>query len=170
MQTFGKRSPFTHKYLENFEQVYNPLASAKQANVGQTLACQNDLAAVLQARVEGVHNILGCTTEVNTEQADDKAAENSLDNCRWRKFSRQFIKDKGDSLDISWLKDNSITDAANLPEPDVLATEAMTELTEALREMNQLMIDLGAIDQAEGQVALLAEEFGLEKKVIEGIE
>ena len=57
-----------------------------------------------------------------------------------------------------------------MPEPDVLATEAMTELTEALREMNQLMIDLGAIDQAEGQVALLAEEFGLEKKVIEGCE
>ena len=68
------------------------------------------------------------------------------------------------------VQDNTITDAANLPEPDVLATEAMTELTEALREMNQLMIELGATDQAEGQVALLAEEFGLEKKMVEGAE
>ena len=57
-----------------------------------------------------------------------------------------------------------------MPEPDVLATEAMTELTEALREMHQLMIELGATEQAEGQVALLAEEFGLEEKIVEGKE
>jgi type I restriction enzyme M protein len=174
MQTFGKRSPFTHKYLESFEQAYNPVGwalaqktkadAAKQENVGQDLSRQNNLDEMLNARQEGVYNILGCTTPV--DDAADKIAENG----RWRKFSRQYIKDKGDSLDITWLKDNSITDAANLPEPDVLATEAMTELTEALREMNQLMINLGAIDQAEGQVALLAEEFGLEKKTGEGAE
>ena len=175
MQTFGKRSPFTHKYLESFEQAYDPLgwasaqqakeeqASAQHANVGQALACQN-LTDILNARTEGVYNILGCTTEV------DDDADKTLENCRWRKFSRDYIRDKGDSLDITWLKDNSITDAANLPAPEVLATEAMTELTEALREMNQLMIDLGAIDEAAGQVALLAEEFGLEKKIVEGVE
>lgn len=146
MQTFGKRSPFTHKYLESFEAVYGDDANGQSE------------------RTEGVYNILGCTTEVDSD------TEQTSESCRWRKFSRQYIKDKGDSLDITWLKDNSITDAANLPEPDVLATEAMTELTEALREMNQLMIELGATDQAEGQVALLAEEFGLEKKIVEGAE
>jgi type I restriction enzyme M protein len=146
MQTFGKRSPFTDKYLESFEQVFGVDANGQSP------------------REEGVYNILGCTTEINNDD------EQVLENSRFRKFSRQFIKDKGDSLDITWLKDNSITDAANLPAPEVLATEAMTELTEALREMNQLMIDLGAIDEAAGQVALLAEEFGLEKKVLEGIE
>jgi type I restriction enzyme M protein len=148
MQTFGKRSPFTDKYLESFEQAYGDDAN------GQGVASGKE-------REEGIYNILGCTTVV------DEDAEDALENARWRKFSRQFIKDKGDSLDITWLKDSSITDAANLPAPEVLATEAMTELTEALREMNQLMIDLGAIDEAEGQVMLLAEEFGLEKKVIE---
>jgi type I restriction enzyme M protein len=142
LQTFGKRSPFTHKYLESFEQAYGDDANGQSP------------------REEGIYNILGCTTEVDVD------AENTAEIARWRKFSRQFIKDKGDSLDITWLKDNTITDAANLPAPEVLATEAMTELTEALREMNQLMIDLGAIDEAEGQVMLLAEEFGLEKKVI----
>ena len=157
MQTFGKRSPFTGKYLESFEQAYGSDANGQSS------------------REEGVYNILGCTTEVeaetehdsNTEQAD--RPERIESSARFRKFSRQFIKDKGDSLDISWLKDNSITDAANLPAPEVLATEAMTELTEALREMNQLMIDLGASEQAEGQVALLAEQFGLEKKIVEGV-
>ena len=121
-------------------------------------------------REEGVYNILGCTTPINDEDIKNTDSPELIENARWRKFSREFIKAKNDSLDITWLKDNSVTDAANLPEPDVLATEAMTELTEALREMNQLMIELGAIDQAEGQVALLAEEFGLEKKVIEGAE
>jgi type I restriction enzyme M protein len=142
LQTFGKRSPFTGKYLESFEQAYGDDANGQSP------------------REEGVYNILGCTTEADTQ------AEEKIENARWRKFTREFIKDKGDSLDITWLKDNSITDAANLPTPEVLATEAMTELTEALREMNQLMIDLGAIDEAEGQVTLLAEEFGLEKKFI----
>jgi type I restriction enzyme M protein len=148
LQTFGKRSPFTEKYLTSFEQAYGDDANGQGATSGKE-------------REEGIYNILGCTTEV------DDDAEKTLDNARWRKFSRDYIRDKGDSLDITWLKDNSITDAANLPAPEVLATEAMTELTEALREMNQLMIDLGAIDEAEGQVQLLAEEFGLEKKVIE---
>jgi type I restriction enzyme M protein len=158
MQTFGKRSPFTEKYLESFVNVYGDDSNGQSK------------------REEGVYNILGCTTEVEVSAAAEKGEESSpepgekLENCRFRKFSRQFIKDKGDSLDITWLKDNSITDAANLPKPDVLATEAMTELTEALREMNQLMIDLGAIDEAAGQVTLLAEEFGLEKKVIEDCE
>lgn len=146
MQTFGKRSPFTEKYLESFVNAYGDDANGQSK------------------RKEGIYNILGCTTEI------DEDAEKVLENSRFRKFSRDYIRGKGDSLDITWLKDNSITDAANLPEPDVLATEAMTELTEALREMNQLMIELGASEQAGGQVALLAEEFGLEKKVIEGAE
>ncbi len=154
MQTFGKRSPFTEKYLESFITAFGDDANGRSG------------------RTEGVYNILGCTTEVDESAVspDRHSREGgnpvTLESARWRKFSRDYIRDNGDSLDITWLKDNSITDAANLPEPDVLATQAMTELTEALREMNQLMIELGASDQAEGQVALLAEEFGLEKKVI----
>ncbi|MFO1375231.1 MAG: N-6 DNA methylase [Agitococcus sp.] len=88
--------------------------------------------------------------------------EQSLDNSRWRYFSREYIRDsKGDSLDISWLKDNNSVDAANLPEPDVLAAEAMTELTEALRELDGLMLALGAGDQADTQKQLLAEVLGI---------
>ena len=52
-------------------------------------------------------------------------------------------------------------DAASLPEPDVLAAEAMSELTEALRELNDLMQALGAGDQAQVQTELLAEVLGL---------
>ncbi|WP_448564117.1 N-6 DNA methylase [Thalassotalea ganghwensis] len=150
MQTFGKRNSFSEKYLESFVNAYGDDANGQSE------------------RTEGVYHILGCTADVADEEKTDSPER--IESARWRKFSRDYIRDKGDSLDITWLKDNTIYDAANLPEPEVLATEAMTELTEALREMNQLMHELGASEQAEGQVALLAEEFGLEKKVIEGAE
>jgi type I restriction enzyme M protein len=83
--------------------------------------------------------------------------------CRWRCFARDYIRDqKGDSLDISWIKDEDSVDAASLPDPDVLAAEAMGELTEALRELDGLMQVLGAGDQALAQRELLVESLVLE--------
>jgi len=83
---------------------------------------------------------------------------------RWRCFSRDWIKtQKGDSLDIAWLKDRDSVDAASLPEPDVLAAEAMSELTEALRELNGLMQALGANDEAKAQRDLLVEALALQE-------
>ena len=91
------------------------------------------------------------------EFSDDKT-EQSKDNSRWRCFSRDYIQEqKGDSLDISWIKDENSVDAADLPEPEVLAAEAMGELTEALRELGGLMVALGAGDQAQVQRQCLIE-------------
>ena len=42
---------------------------------------------------------------------------------RFRKFTREEIAKRGDNLDIAWLKDDSVTDHADLPEPDVIAAE-----------------------------------------------
>ena len=88
------------------------------------------------------------------------------ENSRWRVFSREWIREsKGDSLDISWLKDNNSVDAANLPDPEILAAEAMSELTEALRELDGLLNALGAGDEAESQKKLLAEVLGMGDEV-----
>ncbi len=88
-----------------------------------------------------------------------------VEQSRWRCFSRDWINTKkGDSLDISWLKDQDSVDAASLPEPDVLAAEAMSELTEALRELNGLMQALGAEDEAKVQRDLLIETLALQDK------
>ena len=62
---------------------------------------------------------------------------------RFRCFSREEIAKKEDSLDISWLKDDSIEDVADLPTPDVLMGEAKTELEGALKELESLMVELG---------------------------
>lgn len=77
---------------------------------------------------------------------------------RWRVFTREWIRDtKGDSLDISWLRDNSSVDAASLPEPAVLAGEAMCELVQALGELDALMRELGAGEEADVQKVLLGQ-------------
>ncbi len=95
-----------------------------------------------------------------------KRKEIEGEDSRWRCFSREWIKEqKSDSLDIAWLKDENSVDAASLPEPDVLAAEAMSELTEAMRELNALMLSLGAEDEALAQRAVLVEALGLGDEV-----
>ena len=73
-----------------------------------------------------------------------KKAQQELAHSRWRCFTRQWISDtKGDSLDISWLKDKDSVDAADLPSPEVLAQEAKEGLTSALAELDELLAEWG---------------------------
>ncbi|MDO8370204.1 MAG: N-6 DNA methylase [Candidatus Nitrotoga sp.] len=62
---------------------------------------------------------------------------------RFRKFTREQIAARGDSLDIAWLKDDSDTSADGLPEPALLAQEAMGELEAALDELRGILDELG---------------------------
>jgi type I restriction enzyme M protein len=48
------------------------------------------------------------------------------------------------SLDISWLKDESLEDSADLPDPDVIAAEIAEDLEAALDQFSQIMSDLKA--------------------------
>ncbi|AKF96678.1 N-6 DNA methylase [Pseudomonas aeruginosa] len=90
---------------------------------------------------------------------------------RFRCFTREFIRnERGDSLDISWLKDADSLDSSDLPSPEVLAGEAMAELTEALHELDELMKALGAGDEVLAQKQLLAEMLGLEMVEVQGDE
>jgi type I restriction enzyme M protein len=100
----------------------------------------------------------------NTPDGESPRAENVEgigENSRFRSFTRDYIRnERSDSLDISWLKDDSSLDAADLPAPEVLAGEAMAELTEALRELEELMKTLGAGDEVVAQKQLMAEVMG----------
>ena len=62
---------------------------------------------------------------------------------RFRKYTREQIVTRGDSLDIAWLKDDSDTSADELPEPAMLAQEAMGELEAALNELRGILEELG---------------------------
>ena len=73
---------------------------------------------------------------------------------RFRKFTREEIRQRGDNLDIAWLKDESAHDPDDLPEPEVLAAEIRAELQSALEEIDALTAILaGEDEQAPAEVA-----------------
>ena len=59
---------------------------------------------------------------------------------RWRKYSYNEIlaRDKT-SLDIFWLKDKSLTDLDNLPDPDVLANQIIENIESGLNSFREIM-------------------------------
>lgn len=57
---------------------------------------------------------------------------------RFRYFDREHIKTRSENLDISWLKDENVESAEDLPAPEVIAAEIMENLRTALEEMEAL--------------------------------
>lgn len=62
---------------------------------------------------------------------------------RWRRFAYEEIisRDKT-SLDITWLKDKSLADLDNLPDPDVIAADIVENLEAGLASFRQIMESL----------------------------
>ncbi|CCQ74229.1 Putative site-specific DNA-methyltransferase (adenine-specific) [Magnetospira sp. QH-2] len=62
---------------------------------------------------------------------------------RWRRFSyEELIARDKTSLDVFWLKDKSLTDLENLPEPDVLAEEIIENLEAGLSSFRAVLAGL----------------------------
>jgi type I restriction enzyme M protein len=63
---------------------------------------------------------------------------------RFKSFSYDELmqRDKA-NLDIFWLKDESLEDSENLPEPEVLAQEIVENLQSALEQFQSISEDLG---------------------------
>jgi type I restriction enzyme M protein len=55
------------------------------------------------------------------------------------------------SLDIFWLRDESLSDSDNLPEPGVIAAEIVADLEAALEQYRLIAEDLGEGAAAEGR-------------------
>ena len=122
MTTFGKRSPFGENHLVPFEKVYG--ADPKGT----------------AKRAEGEWSF---TEESKVNKWEDN---------RWKCFTRNYIREtKNDSLDITWIKDKSSVEVNDLPAPEILASEAMSELTLALSELDNLMNALGVSEKAKEQ-------------------
>ena len=69
---------------------------------------------------------------------------------RFRKFQLSEIKKRDYRLDVSWLKDESLEENGELPEPQDLAAEAITELEAVVDDLREI-------------VALVEKEAGAEK-------
>ena len=69
---------------------------------------------------------------------------------RFRRFHITDIKERGYKLHITWLRDDSLEDSDELPEPQDLAAEAITELEAVVDDLREI-------------VALVEKEEGVEK-------
>jgi type I restriction enzyme M protein len=68
---------------------------------------------------------------------------------RWRayEYDELVARDKA-SLDIFWLKDESLEASDNLPDPDVIAQEIVDDLEAALEQFRLIASDLGEKEQS----------------------
>ncbi|MCL1126656.1 class I SAM-dependent DNA methyltransferase [Shewanella surugensis] len=144
MPSFGKRTPFDAQHLKPFEAVYSvPLAERTE---GEWSFTDDTKAASEKAHIASQS---ANSLEPELTSQSEKA---HIESSRWRCFSRDYIRNtKGDSLDISWLKDKNSVDAADLGTPEELAGEAMSELKGALVDLEALMASLG-VDVASADV------------------
>lgn len=79
-----------------------------------------------------------------SDKSDGSAKRNDIGvEGRFRKFSREQIKARGDNLDIAWLKDDSDTAAGELPPPEELAQQAIAELEGAVEELRTILAEFG---------------------------
>ena len=75
-------------------------------------------------------------------------AGNRLDRRESERFHRfpydELVKRDKASLDIFWLRDESMEDSANLPPPDAILDEMLEDLRAALEHLEEIAGDLGA--------------------------
>lgn len=68
---------------------------------------------------------------------------------RWNKFTREQIREKNDNLDLGLIKDDSILDYEDLPDPIESAEQAVEKLEEATDLLMSVIKELRALESEE---------------------
>ena len=90
-------------------------------------------------RFEDLQEFIADYNPLNRHKRKESWNEQSNPEGRWRKFSyEQIIARDKTSLDIFWLKDKSLADLDNLPEPDELALEIIDNLEAGLNSFREI--------------------------------
>ncbi len=93
---------------------------------------------------EDLDEFVKCYNPANRHERKATWSEKKSDG-RWRSYDYDELvaRDKA-SLDIFWLKDESLEASDNLPEPDVIAQEIVDDLEAALEQFRLIANDLGS--------------------------
>jgi type I restriction enzyme M protein len=93
---------------------------------------------------EDLDEFVGCYNPKNRHERKATWSEKSPEG-RWRVYSYEELvaRDKA-SLDIFWLRDESLSDSDNLPAPEVIAQEIVEDLEAALEQFMLIVGDLEA--------------------------
>ena len=90
-------------------------------------------------RFEDLQDFIACYNPVNRHKRKEVWNEQQNPEGRWRKYTyAQVIARDKTSLDIFWLKDKSLADLDNLPEPDELAGEIIDNLEAGLNSFREI--------------------------------
>ena len=94
-------------------------------------------------RFEHLSDFIECYNPRNRHERKATWDEKEAPEGRWRSYSYDELtaRDKT-SLDIFWLKDKSLTDLDNLPEPDELAAEIIENLEAGLSSFREVLAGL----------------------------
>lgn len=94
-------------------------------------------------RIEDLMDFIKCYNPANRHQRKETWHASKNPEGRWRKFSYDELKARDKtSLDVFWLKDRSLTDLDNLPEPDELAEEIIEKLEAGLASFRAVLGEL----------------------------
>jgi len=89
-----------------------------------------------QLKFEHLEDFIKCFNPENRQERKESE--------RFKAYSYdELIKRDKVSLDIFWLKDESLEDIENLPPPDIIAQEIADNLESALDSVNELIVSLG---------------------------
>jgi type I restriction enzyme M protein len=90
-------------------------------------------------QLEDLQDFIDCYNPSNRNDRTETWSEENPEG-RWRKFSYEEIiaRDKT-NLDIFWLKDKSLADLDNLPDPDILANEIIENIEAGLESFKEVM-------------------------------
>ncbi|MGE0772346.1 MAG: N-6 DNA methylase [Cyclobacteriaceae bacterium] len=93
-------------------------------------------------KFDDLQDFIKCYNPKNRNKRKETWSDKNPDG-RWRKFTYEEIiaRDKA-SLDITWLKDKSLADLDNLPDPDTLAEEIVENLEAGLESFRRVISGL----------------------------
>ena len=94
-------------------------------------------------RREDLDDFIDCYNPVNVNKRKETYNANSNPEGRWRRFTYdEIIERDKTSLDIAWIKDKSLTDLDNLPDPDLLASEIIENLKSGIESFEEIMLTI----------------------------
>jgi type I restriction enzyme M protein len=94
-------------------------------------------------KYEDLSDFISCYNADNINKRKETYDVEKNPEGRWRKFSYKDITDRDKtSLDITWIKDKSLTDLDNLPDPDVLAEKIIDNLQAGIESFRDIMLKI----------------------------
>lgn len=97
----------------------------------------------------GKTNPLKAEDFIGFEAAYEAEDRSKVQDERWNVFTREQIAKKGNSLDIGLIRDDSIVDYEDLPDPVESGEEAIAELEEAVDLLKSVVNELKSLQKAE---------------------